>query len=260
MVGINFDISDRRRAEALIQQTTAQLEASNRELEAFAYSVSHDLRAPLRAIDGFSNALMEDYGDKFDEDGRDYFERIRRNIQRMGLLIDDLLRLSRVSRSEMQYSQVNLSSLVEEQIHELQESDPQRQVEAIIAPEIIVSADITLMRVIINNLIQNAWKFTSNHATARIEFGLIKQDEQSVYFVRDDGAGFDMNYTKMLFGVFQRLHNANEFHGTGIGLATVQRVIHRHGGKVWAEGEVEKGATFYFTLPNNPTRIDILQN
>lgn len=260
MVGINFDISDRRRTEALIQQTTAQLEASNRELEAFAYSVSHDLRAPLRAIDGFSNALMEDYGDKFDEDGRDYFERIRRNIQRMGLLIDDLLRLSRVSRSEMQYSQVNLSSLVEEQIHELQESDPQRQVEAIIAPEIIVSADITLMRVIINNLIQNAWKFTSNHATARIEFGLIKQDEQSVYFVRDDGAGFDMNYTKMLFGVFQRLHNANEFHGTGIGLATVQRVIHRHGGKVWAEGEVEKGATFYFTLPNNPTRIDILQN
>ncbi len=255
MVGINFDISDRKQAEALIQQTSAQLEASNRELEAFAYSVSHDLRAPLRAIDGFSNALMEDYADKFDQDGRDYFERIRRNIQRMGMLIDDLLRLSRVSRSEMQYSNVNLSSLVQEQIRELQESDPQRQVEAVIAPEIIVSADVTLMRVIISNLIQNAWKFTSHHATARIEFGTIEQNEQAVYFIRDDGAGFDMNYTKMLFGVFQRLHNTNEFPGTGIGLATVQRVIHRHGGKVWAEGEVEKGATIYFTLPNNPIRI-----
>ncbi len=256
MVGINFDITDRKQAEALIQQTSAQLEASNRELEAFAYSVSHDLRAPLRAIDGFSNALMEDYADKFDEDGRDYFERIRRNIQRMGMLIDDLLRLSRVSRSEMLYNNVNLSSLVQEQIRELQESDPQRQVEVVIAPEIIVSADVTLMRVIISNLLQNAWKFTSHHATARIEFGMIEQNEaQPIYFVRDDGAGFDMNYSKMLFGVFQRLHNTNEFPGTGIGLATVQRVINRHGGKVWAEGAVEKGATIYFTLPNNPIRI-----
>ncbi|MFM7886777.1 MAG: PAS domain-containing protein, partial [Pseudanabaena sp.] len=255
MVGVNFDISDRRQAEARIQQTTAQLEASNRELEAFAYSVSHDLRAPLRAIDGFSNALMEDYADKFDEDGRDYFERIRRNIQRMGLLIDDLLRLSRVSRSEMQYSQINLSNLVQEQIHELQESAPQRQLEVVIAPEIVVFADVTLMRVIITNLIQNAWKFTSHHASARIEFGTINQDEQSIYFVRDDGAGFDMKYSKMLFGVFQRIHNTNEFPGTGIGLATVQRIIHRHGGKVWAEGEVEKGATIYFTLPNNSIRI-----
>jgi len=255
MVGINLDISDRKRAEITIQQTTAQLEASNRELEAFAYSVSHDLRAPLRAIDGFSNALMEDYADKFDEDGRDYFERIRRNIQRMGMLIDDLLRLSRVSRSEMQYSKVNLSALAQEQIHDLRESDPQRQVEVVIAPDLCVTADVTLMRVIISNLIQNAWKFTSHHATARIEFGVIQQEGELIYFVRDDGAGFDMNYTKMLFGVFQRLHNTNEFPGTGIGLATVQRVVHRHGGRVWAEGEVEKGATIYFTVPNIPVKI-----
>lgn len=254
-VGTLTDISDRKQAEITIQQTAAQLEASNRELEAFAYSVSHDLRAPLRAIDGFSNALMEDYGDKFDEDGRDYFERIRRNIQRMGMLIDDLLRLSRVSRSEMQYSNVKLSALVQEQIHDLQESDSQRQVEVIIAPDVVVCADITLIRVVISNLVQNAWKFTSHHATARIEFGVIYQEKQPVYFVRDDGAGFDMKYSKMLFGVFHRLHNTNEFPGTGIGLATVQRVIHRHGGKVWADGEVEKGATIYFTVPNSPIKI-----
>ena len=247
-VGTLTDISDRKQAELELQQTTDQLETSNRELEAFAYSVSHDLRAPLRAIDGFSNALIEDYGDKFDAEGKDYFNRIRRNVQRMGMLIDDLLRLSRVSRSAMQYTSVNLSTLVQEQILELQEVEPERQVEVIIAPDVIVSADITLMKVVISNLIQNAWKFTSHHPTARIEFGVVQQESQSIYFVRDDGAGFNMNYTKMLFGVFQRLHNTNEFPGTGIGLATVQRAIHRHNGRVWAEGFVEKGATIYFTV------------
>ncbi len=247
-IGTAQDISERKQSEITIQQTTAQLEASNRELEAFAYSVSHDLRAPLRAIDGFSNALLEDYGEQFGEEGKDYFDRIRRNVNRMGMLIDDLLRLSRISRSEMQYSNVNLSALVQEQLTELQILEPERQVEVVISPDVVVLGDATLMRVVISNLIQNAWKFTSHHATARIEFGVMQQEEQITYFVRDDGAGFDMNYAKMLFRVFQRLHNTNEFQGTGIGLATVQRAIHRHGGLVWAEGIVEKGATIYFTV------------
>jgi len=254
MVGINFDITDRKLAETKLMQTTTQLTASNKELEAFAYSVSHDLRSPLRAIDGFSKALLEDYGDKFDRDALDYFDRIRRNVARMGNLIEDLLRLSRVSRSEMQYKNVNLSMLVSEQFDELQAINPERQVEIAIAPNICVSADKTLMRVVISNLIQNAWKFTSHHPTALIEFGVIssenQQDDQLTYFVRDDGAGFDIKYSKMLFGVFQRLHNTNEFAGTGIGLATVQRAIHRHGGRVWAEGAVEQGVTIYFTVPN----------
>jgi PAS domain S-box-containing protein len=254
MVGINFDITDRKLAESQILQTTAQLQASNQELEAFAYSVSHDLRSPLRAIDGYSNALIEDYYDKFDDEARDYFDRIRRNIKRMGMLIDDLLRLSRVSRSEMKYSNVNLSALVQEQVSELQVLEPEREVEVVILPNIFVSADLTLMRVVISNLVQNAWKFTSHHATSCIEFGIMEQEDQLIYFIRDDGAGFDMAFAKMLFGVFQRLHNTNEFAGTGIGLASVQRAIHRHGGKVWAEGFVEKGATIYFTVPNTSSR------
>ncbi|MFN7759800.1 MAG: PAS domain-containing protein [Pseudanabaena sp.] len=253
MIGINLDITDRKQAEAKLMHITMQLAASNRELEAFAYSVSHDLRSPLRAIDGFSKALLEDYGDKFDDEGKNYFDRIRVNVSRMGMLIEDLLRLSRVSRSEMQYAKVNLSALVTEQLAELQTTEPERQVECVIAPNVSVQADITLMRMVISNLIQNAWKFTSHHPSARIEFGVnpseSEQDGRSTYFVRDDGAGFDMNYANMLFGVFQRLHNTNEFVGTGIGLATVQRIIHRHGGRVWAEGAVEKGATVYFTIP-----------
>ncbi|MDX2212312.1 MAG: PAS domain-containing protein [Oculatellaceae cyanobacterium bins.114] len=254
MIGINFDITDRKQAELTLLQTTAQLEASNRELEAFAYSVSHDLRSPLRAIDGFSRALLEDYGEQFNEEGKDYFNRIRHNVGRMGMLIDDLLRLSRVSRSEMQYNSVNLSALVQEHINELQAAHPERQVTTVIAPEVIVSGDATLMRVVLTNLLQNAWKFTSHHTTAHIEFGVIQLEEQPTYFVRDDGAGFDMAYANMLFGVFQRLHNTHEFPGTGIGLATVQRAIHRHGGRVWAEGAIEQGATIYFTVPHASIR------
>ncbi len=258
LIGTILDISDRKLAETKLMQISSQLAASNKELEAFAYSVSHDLRSPLRAIDGFSQALLEDYGDKFDEDAKDYFDRIRRNVARMGNLIEDLLNLSRVSRSEMRYKNVNLSMLVQEQLEELQIINPERMVEVAIAPNICVSADLTLMRVVISNLIQNAWKFTSQHPTARIEFGMIssetQQERQLTYFVRDDGAGFDMNYAKMLFGVFQRLHNTNEFAGTGIGLATVQRAIHRHGGRVWAEGAIEQGATIYFTVPNAPSQ------
>jgi PAS domain S-box-containing protein len=246
------NISDRKQSDVKLQRTTAQLEASNKELEAFAYSVSHDLRSPLRAIDGFSKALLEDYGDQLGAEGKDYFDRIRHNVGRMGMLIDDLLRLSRVSRSEMQYSVVNLSTLVQDHLHELQVAEPERQVARVIAPEAIVLADLALMRVVISNLLQNAWKFTSHHATARIEFGVVQREGQLIYFVQDDGAGFDMVYAKMLFGVFQRLHNTNEFPGTGIGLATVQRIIHRHGGQIWAEAAVEQGATLYFTLPHLP--------
>ena len=251
LVGINFDITERKQAELKLLQTTAQLEASNRELEAFAYSVSHDLRSPLRAIDGFSKALLEDYGEQFDDEGKDYFDRIRHNVKRMGMLIDDLLDLSRVSRSEMQYGAVNLSALVQEQTNEFQALEPERQVEFVVAPEAIVSADLTLMQVVISNLLENSWKFTSHHAIARIEFGMIERDEQFVYFIRDDGAGFDMTYSSLLFGVFQRLHNTNEFPGTGIGLATVQRAVHRHGGQIWAEAAVEQGATIYFTIPSS---------
>ncbi|MEM9266947.1 MAG: PAS domain S-box protein [Cyanobacteria bacterium P01_F01_bin.13] len=243
------DIGDRKRAEEKIRQSMAQLETSNQELESFAYSVSHDLRAPLRAIDGFSQALLEDYNDFFNDEGRDYFDRIRSNIIRMGSLIDDLLRLSRVSRSELRYETVNLSTIVREWLHDTQRSEPERQVDLILTAEAIVSADAALMQVVLTNLLDNAWKFTSHHPTARIEFGTIQNGKQRVYFVRDDGAGFDMVYAKKLFGVFQRLHSIWEFPGTGIGLATVQRAIHRHGGQVWAEAAVEKGAVFYFTIP-----------
>ena len=250
MVGISFDITNQKQAEVTIQQTAAQLATSNRELEAFAYSVSHDLRAPLRAIDGFSQALLEEYREIFDETGKDYFDRIRKNVTRMGLLINDLLSLSRVSRSEICYTQVNLSTLAQELMTDLQASEPERQVEVVIIPDAIVSADATLMRVVLTNLLSNAWKFTRRHSTARIEFGMLLPEDQPTYFVRDDGAGFNMAYAKKLFGVFQRLHTVHEFPGTGIGLATVQRVIHRHRGSVWGEGAVEQGATFYFTIPN----------
>ncbi|QKD83885.1 PAS domain-containing protein [Thermoleptolyngbya sichuanensis A183] len=249
MTGINYDITIRKQTEAALLRKSAQLEASNQELEAFAYSVSHDLRSPLRAIDGFSRALLEDYGHQFDDEGRDYFNRIRHNVQRMGMLIDDLLSLSRVSRLEMRYATVDLSAIAHELLQELRAAEPERQVECIITPDVIVWADSCLMRVVLSNLLQNAWKFTSHHNTARIEFGILQQPEQTVYFVRDDGAGFDMAYSAMLFGVFQRLHNMTEFPGTGIGLATVQRIIHRHGGQVWAEAAIEQGATIYFTLP-----------
>ncbi|TVQ08321.1 MAG: PAS domain S-box protein [Leptolyngbya sp. DLM2.Bin27] len=257
MIGINYDITERKRAEQQILRTTAQLEASNRELEAFAYSVSHDLRAPLRAIDGFSRALIEDYGDQFGDEGRDYFNRIRHNVSRMGQLIDDLLRLSQVSRSTMAYAPVDLSTLVQEQIDDLTAADPDRVVTVAITPGITVSADPTLMRVAIANLVQNAWKFTAHHPTAALEFGVAMKQGEPIYYLRDDGAGFDMTYANKLFGAFQRLHSTDEFPGTGIGLATVQRAIHRHGGRVWAEAVVEQGATFYFTLPSAQPALEV---
>ncbi|OFY51274.1 MAG: hypothetical protein A2W85_04560 [Bacteroidetes bacterium GWF2_41_31] len=237
--------------ESRVIERTTQLEAVNKELEAFSFSVSHDLRAPLRSIDGFSQALLEDYHDKIEEEGKNYLQRIRSAAQRMAQLIDDLLSLSRIGRSEINIQQVDLSKIVQQIADDLHANEPDRKVNFIIQKSIIVQGDSHLLRIVLENLIGNAWKFTSKHPTARIEFGVKLQKEISVYFVRDDGAGFDMRYTQKLFGAFQRLHTISEFPGTGIGLATVQRIIHRHAGKVWAEGEVEKGGSFYFTIPQS---------
>jgi light-regulated signal transduction histidine kinase (bacteriophytochrome) len=230
-------------------ERTKQLQAANKELEAFAYSVSHDLRTPLRGIDGFSQILLEEYQDKLDENGKNYLHRVRSASQRLAHLIDDMLHLSHIGREEMNIGQVNLSEIAHNIANELTEDHPERDVNFIIQEGIKVQGDGHLLRIVLENLLGNAWKFTSKHAHARIEFGAEQQDEKTIYFVRDDGAGFDMNYAGKIFGAFQRLHTDTEFPGTGIGLTTVQRVIQRHGGKIWAEGEVEKGATFYFTIP-----------
>ncbi|MBO3458845.1 GAF domain-containing protein [Aetokthonos hydrillicola Thurmond2011] len=232
-----------------LQRTIIELQAVNKELEAFSYSISHDLRAPLRSIDGFSQALLEDYYDVLDAMGQDYLRRIRGASQRMGQLIDDLLNLSRVTRSDIQLEPVDLSLLASSICNEFQHSQPERRVDFVIQAGLLAQGDIRLLRVLLVNLLNNAWKFTSKHAQARIEFGATNTETDiPVYFVRDDGAGFDMTYANKLFGPFQRLHGMHEFPGNGIGLATVQRIVHRHGGRVWAEGSVERGATFYFTL------------
>jgi len=234
--------------EGRVAQRTAQLEAANEQAEAFAYSVSHDLRAPLRAIDGFSLALLEDYGDRLDSGGRGHLRRVRAASQRMGQLIDDLLKLSRLTRDEMRHEAVDLSALTREIATELQQVQPGRRVEFVITPGLVTTGDARLLRVVLANLLGNAWKFTAKRSQARIEFGLVEVEGQPAYFVRDDGVGFDMTYASKLFGAFQRLHTATEFEGNGIGLATVRRVVQRHGGRVWATGTVDKGATFYFTL------------
>ena len=234
--------------EQRVAERTAELESANMELEAFSYSVSHDLRAPLRAIDGFSNLLQEGYGESFDEEGRNYLDRVRAASQRMGHLIDDLLKLSRTSRSEMKPTEVNLSELANTIANELRELAPERQVTFSIAPDMITYADAPLMRIVLENLLGNAWKFTRKRGEARIEVGTTIIDGRKTYYVRDNGTGFDMQYADQLFGAFQRLHTESEFEGTGIGLANVQRIIRRHGGQVWAEGKPDEGATIYFTL------------
>lgn len=231
-----------------VSQRTALLTAANRELEAFSYSVSHDLRAPLRSINGFSRAVLDEYADKLDEAGKSYLERIHKATQRMDVLIDDLLNLSKVTRSEFQSDAVDLSRIFRALLKDRQKNDPDRVVDAIVADGIVVQADTRLMRIALDNLLENAWKFTSREALARIEFGSEVNDGRVFYFIRDNGVGFNETYSGKMFGAFQRFHSAADFPGTGIGLAIVQRIIHRHGGHVWAEGEVGKGATFYFTL------------
>ena len=231
-----------------LAERTEALQVANQELEAFSYSVSHDLRAPLRGIDGFSQALLEDHGDQLNEEGQDYLRRVRAASQRMGHLIDDLLQLSRISRSEMKEQRVDLSAVAREITADLHRTEPDRKAKMVIEDGLSVIGDSGVLRLVLENLLGNAWKFTSHHSSATIEFGVTQEDGGEAYFVRDDGAGFDMAYADKLFGPFQRLHQAIEFPGNGIGLATVQRIINRHGGRVWAEGQVEKGVTFYFTL------------
>ncbi len=224
------------------------LEHKNRELESFSYAVSHDLRAPLRRIDSFSRAILESQAEKLDEPGRRYLERVREASQQMSQLIDDVLYLSRVTRADLREQDVDLSALANLILARLQETEPARKVETKIRPGVVVTGDGQLLRIALENLLENAWKFTSKLAESRIEFGVTQASGEPTYFVRDNGAGFDMTYADRLFGPFQRLHAQGEFPGSGIGLATVQRIIHRHGGRVWAEGLIGQGATFQFTL------------
>jgi signal transduction histidine kinase len=236
--------------ERRVEERTAQLKATNKELEAFCLSVSHDLRAPLRAIDGFCRLLIKDYENKLDEEGQRRLGRVRSAAQRMGQLIDDLLALSRVTRTEMQCASVDLTETAREVLSELQGLDRNRTVDVELANGLTAQGDPRLLRQVLENLLANAWKYTSKTPTARIEMGTCGgQDGKRVYFVKDNGAGFDMAYAGKLFGVFQRLHTDAEFPGTGVGLATVQRIIHRHRGEIWAEASVGNGATFYFSLP-----------
>jgi PAS domain S-box-containing protein len=257
--GTFTDIHDRKQAEEevreinahleqRVQSRTAQLEAANKELEAFAYSVSHDLRAPLRGIDGWSMALLEDYGGRLDDNAHQYLDRVRSETQRMGILIDDLLQLSRITRVEMRFEPVDLSALAASIAARLREAEPHRDFDFAIAPGLTANGDTRLLEVALTNLLSNAAKFTGPCAQARIELGKTGSNGELAFYVRDNGVGFDMAYAHMLFGAFQRLHKTSEFPGTGIGLAIVQRVIGRHGGRVWADAQPGHGATFYFAF------------
>lgn len=244
------DVTERKVAEQALRDYAAQLEVSNRELEAFSYSVSHDLRAPLRSIDGFSQALLEDYSGKLDDVGIGHLNRVRAAAQRMGHLIDDLLTLARVTRIELKPELIDLSALASDISSELQKAEPARKGEFEIQPALTSRGDARLLRVALENLLGNAWKFTGKKPSPHISFGLARIEGAPTYFVRDNGAGFDMTYSNKLFSAFQRLHDAHDFPGTGVGLATVQRVIQKHGGKIWADAAPNRGATFYFVLPD----------
>jgi len=231
-----------------LERRALELQAANSELDAFAYSVSHDLRAPLRSIDGFSQVLLEDYGAGLDEAARDSLQRVRAASQRMATLIDDLLKLARVTRTEMRTERVDLSGMAREIVLDIQRTTPDRQVEFAIAPGLEAQGDSRLLRVVLDNLLRNGWKYTGKQPQPRVEFTAMDENGSRVFVIKDNGAGFDMKYADKLFGVFQRLHSTAEFEGTGVGLATVRRIINRHGGRIWAEGIVDQGATFYFTL------------
>lgn len=245
---ITRDITEKRKVEQELLRRSAELETANKELESFSYSVSHDLRAPLRGIDGFSQALQEDYSGSLDATGKNYLSRIRAGTKRMGNLIDDLLNLARVTRAEMHRETINLSKMAAEIVKELEASEPHRSVTVQIDKGLAANCDSRLVRIVLQNLLGNSWKFTAKRTDARLEFRALTSNGLKGFLVRDNGAGFDRTYAARLFGAFQRLHAMEEFPGSGIGLATVQRIIHRHGGKVWAEGAVNQGATVYFTL------------
>ena len=230
------------------REWAAELQRVNRELEAFSYSVSHDLRAPLRAIDGFSQALLSEYASRLDDQGLGYLERVRSATARMGQLIEDLLNLSRITRAALRRERVDMTAIARKVLAELRERDPQRKVTSRVSEGLVVQGDPRLLTVMLENLLRNGWKFTSKLPVATIEVGRVENVEEAIFFVRDDGAGFNMDSAQRLFAPFQRLHAESEFDGTGIGLATVQRVVARHGGRVWAEAAIGKGATFFFTL------------
>lgn len=237
------------RLEERVKQRTSELEAANKEMESFTYSVSHDLRAPLRTIGGFSNILYEEYADQLDDQATHYLDRVRKGTQRMETLINDLLKLSRSTRGDLHRADFNLSDLCQEIASDYAQDRPERAVTLDIAPDITAYADKRFMRVVLENLINNAWKYSAHTPDPVIRFGTTFVNNEQTYYISDNGAGFDMTYASKLFAPFQRLHSARDFEGNGVGLATVQRVIHRHGGEVWAEAKVNEGATFYFTLP-----------
>ena len=242
------DITERKCAEIALAKAKEAAEMTSRELEAFSYSVAHDLRAPLRAIDGFSQALQEDCAGSLDEAGQRYITRVRESAQHMAQLIESLLMLAKVTQRELNHQRVDLSALAGAIVQRLRSTNPERSVDIVVQENLIDHGDSRLLGVVLENLIGNAWKFSRDQARPRIEFGRDAPGEATGYFVRDNGAGFDMAYASRMFGVFQRLHTGQEFEGTGIGLATAQRIVRRHGGQIWAKGEVGRGATFFFTL------------